>query len=206
MSVFRNLTPHPIIVFRLDCSVPLVTLQPEPVAFRLPEVDTAVANVGLSIQHGPPAERSQQINYPDGWDETGLYYLSVPVVSRRFEDPASALPPEGSTDPQLPFPVPVLWVVSLPALMAMRAAGCTRKDIVAPDTGGGPYGAVRDERGNIVGVRRFVYLAPSPEDEAVDVTFGTRDNGRDKEYPVDVWLKANKPEPPKYPLVNVRPS
>lgn len=203
MSVFRNLTPHPIVVFRLDCSVPLVTLQPEPTPFRLPEVDLAVANVGLPIQHGPPAERSQQINYPDGWSEDGNYYLSVPVVSRRFEDPAASLPPESTSDPLLSFPVPVLWVVSLPALMALRAAGCTRKDVVAPDTGGGPYGAVRDDKGNIVGVRRFVYLAPSPEDEAADITFGTRD--RDKEYPVAAWLKANLPEPPRYPLGNVKP-
>lgn len=204
MSVFRNLTPHPIVVFRLDCSVPLVTLQPEPTPFRLPEVDLAVANVGLSIQHGPPAERSQQINYPDGWSEDGNYYLSVPVVSRRFEDPEAALPPESAKDPLLSFPVPVLLVVSLPALMALRAAGCTRKDVVAPDTGGGPYGAVRDDKGNIVGVRRFVYFAPSPEDETADVTFGTRD--RDKEYPLEAWLKANLPEPPRYPLVNVRSS
>lgn len=194
--VFRNLTPHPLVVFRLDCSVPLCTLKPEPVPFRLPEKDLAVSKVGLAIQHRKVEERSQAINYPDGWSEDGNYYLSIPVVSRQFDDPAALLPPENSGDPDVPWSCLVVWVVSLPALMALRAAGCVRRDVVAPDTGPGPFGAVRDAEGNIVGVRRFVHLMPDSES-----TF----NPGSWEWPAETWNAAN-PAPPKYPLVNVRPS
>jgi len=47
-------------------------------------------------------------------------------------------------------------IVSLPALMALRQAGIqVRAIVVAPDTGAT---AIRDERGQIVAVRRFITM------------------------------------------------
>ena len=49
----------------------------------------------------------------------------------------------------------VVYIVSLPVLMALKGAGIHRKDFVAPDTGSG---AVRDEKGRIRGTKGFVRL------------------------------------------------
>lgn len=51
----------------------------------------------------------------------------------------------------------VCWIVSLPALMGLAAAGLSRPDIYAPDTSAG---ALRDQDGQILGVEGFVQLAP----------------------------------------------
>lgn len=58
---------------------------------------------------------------------------------------------------ELPLPERgVYWVVSLPALMGLKAAGFNRPDVYAPDTSAG---ALRDEAGQILGVQGFVQLA-----------------------------------------------
>lgn len=47
------------------------------------------------------------------------------------------------------------YIVSLPLLMGMKAIGIFRSDCVAPDTG---KGAVRDEKGKILGTTGWVVL------------------------------------------------
>lgn len=47
----------------------------------------------------------------------------------------------------------VIYIVSFPVLQALQG---TRSDVVAPDTS--PQGAVRDEQGRIIGVKRFQVL------------------------------------------------
>lgn len=82
--------------------------------------------------------------------------LEIPLVETRFGDI------EG-----LPAPEPgVLYVVS--ALAAQAAVAQGRVDVVAPDTG--PESAVRDENGNIVGVRRFTRPSGPPGLEAVSTS------------------------------------
>ena len=49
-----------------------------------------------------------------------------------------------------------VFLVSVLVLQALKQRGIERNDVVAPDTG--PESAVRDEKGNIVGVRRFMVL------------------------------------------------
>ncbi|MDI3329088.1 MAG: hypothetical protein QJR06_11090 [Alicyclobacillaceae bacterium] len=67
--------------------------------------------------------------------------IEIPLVETRF----------GGIE-GLPDPEPgVLYVAS--ALAAQAAVAQGRVDVVAPDTG--PESAVRDDNGNIVGVRRF---------------------------------------------------
>jgi hypothetical protein len=91
------------------------------------------------------------------WEDSENYAFAVPIVSRDFEEV------------DLPEEQPgVCYVVSLPALMGLRAAGNDRRDVVAPDTGSGPYGAVRDERGQVIGCRRFVVLGDLPQGYARD--------------------------------------
>jgi hypothetical protein len=47
----------------------------------------------------------------------------------------------------------VIYVVGWPVIQAMIDQGITRDDVVAPDTGRGS--AVRDQNGNILGVKQF---------------------------------------------------
>jgi hypothetical protein len=51
-----------------------------------------------------------------------------------------------------------IYIVSLLVLQALRARGVERSDVVAPNTGPGPHGAVRDSEGRIIGVRSFIVL------------------------------------------------
>jgi hypothetical protein len=51
-----------------------------------------------------------------------------------------------------------IYIVSLLVLQALRARGIQRNDVVAPNSGPGPNGAVRDEQGRIIGVRSFIVL------------------------------------------------
>jgi len=54
------------------------------------------------------------------------------------------------------FDEDVVAIVSLPSLISIRQAGIqTKATIVAPDTGAT---AIRDERGQIVAVRRFITM------------------------------------------------
>jgi hypothetical protein len=43
-------------------------------------------------------------------------------------------------------------------LQALQAKGVKREDVVAPNTGPGKFGAVRDNQGRILGVRSFIML------------------------------------------------
>lgn len=57
----------------------------------------------------------------------------------------------------LPAPQPdTVYIVSTLVLQALIDAGISRDDVVAPDTS--PASAVRDNAGNIIGVRRFQVL------------------------------------------------
>jgi len=52
----------------------------------------------------------------------------------------------------LPEPKPgVVYIVSIIVLMALKSKGIVRNDVFAPDTS--PDSAVRDEKGNVVGVK-----------------------------------------------------
>jgi len=48
-----------------------------------------------------------------------------------------------------------IYLVSLPTLIALKAQGVRRIDIVAPDTG---RGAIRNDKGQVVAVRRLLSL------------------------------------------------
>ena len=54
----------------------------------------------------------------------------------------------------------VTWLVSLPALLGLAAAGVIRPDIMAPDTGSG---ALRDASGTVIGASGFVSFVLPPE-------------------------------------------
>jgi len=59
----------------------------------------------------------------------------------------------------LPAPMPgTVFIVSLLVLQALKAQGVNRGDVVAPNTSPTSLGAVRDEKGQIIGVRSFVTL------------------------------------------------
>ena len=65
----------------------------------------------------------------------------VPVVKTEFKEIIG-----------LPKPHPgVIYIVS--TLVAQAAAKLGRRDVIAPDTS--PQGAVKDENGRIIGVKRF---------------------------------------------------
>jgi hypothetical protein len=54
----------------------------------------------------------------------------------------------------LPEPQPgTVYIVSTMVILALRAKGIRRNDVVSPDTS--PESVVRDEKGNIIGVKRF---------------------------------------------------
>jgi hypothetical protein len=69
----------------------------------------------------------------------------IPVVTKRYR--------LGELPPMLPG---VYYLVSLPTLMGMAAANVQRQDFLAPDTG--PKSVIRDERGQVVGVRQLMRL------------------------------------------------
>ena len=52
-----------------------------------------------------------------------------------------------------------MFIVSLPVLMNLKAKGNKRQDIFCPDTG--PDSAIRDKKGQIVAVKRFLCLNPN---------------------------------------------
>lgn len=55
---------------------------------------------------------------------------------------------------RLPEPVKdTIFIVSQLVISALKAAGINRPDVVAPDTG--PQSVIRDEAGQILGVKRF---------------------------------------------------
>lgn len=85
--------------------------------------------------------------YPDWMWESPLGIM-VRTVNRTFEAPE--LPPEAKD---------TIYLVSLPALMGLAAAGIQRSDIYAPDSGSG---CVRSPDGQIWGVSALVKLGTGP--------------------------------------------
>jgi hypothetical protein len=72
----------------------------------------------------------------------------VPVLKTEYGDVENLPAPQENT----------VYVVSLLVLQALKAQGVSRTDVVAPNTGPGPLGAVRDQQGRILGVRSFIVL------------------------------------------------
>jgi len=72
----------------------------------------------------------------------------VPVFKTEYGDIEGLPEPKENT----------VYVVSLLVLQALRARGVERNDVVAPNSGPGPHGAVRDSEGRIIGVRSFIVL------------------------------------------------
>lgn len=68
--------------------------------------------------------------------------MGVPLVTQSYDEIQGLPEPEEGT----------LYLVSLVVRQAAREQG--RTDIISPDTS--PQGAIRDEQGRIVAVRRFV--------------------------------------------------
>ena len=163
----KNLTPHAI-VFHL-AGGGTATLAPEPIALRLEETDTAVSKEWIQGEGGvfPNSVGNTRV---EGWEPEGIHQLALPVVKRTYSAPGN-----------LPAAEPgVLLVVSLPALMGLRAAGCDRRDIVSLDTGPGPFGAVRNEAGVVVGSKALLVIGEFPEG-----LYGGEG------WPVETWLEAN---------------
>lgn len=78
-----------------------------------------------------------------------VFPLDLRGISARrvaYDLGAVALPPEENG---------VRWIISLPALLGLRAAGCKRSDLCAPDTS---KGAIRNERGEIAGTTGIIFL------------------------------------------------
>lgn len=160
---FKNLMPHPITIFRMDGDGPLCSFAPEPRPFRLVEADKTVVHDWIENQlFGDNLHLGN-------WRPEENYCLFVPVVDRAYD--LSSLPPEEEK---------VCYIVSLPALMGLRAAGVTRTDLVAPDTGPGPYGAVRDDKGVVIGCYRLVSIGGSPTDHKDQIPFE-----------ISKWVEAN---------------
>jgi hypothetical protein len=146
---FINLTPHPVNIYRRDGQGVLMRIDPEPSPLRLEEADMMVTDPALDLGSPPGRENRHALG---NWEPEGNYGLSVPVVQRSYSAPA--MPPAAEK---------TIYIVSLPALMGLRAAGEARADIVAPDTGPGKWGAVRDGSGNVVGCYRLCAIGPLPE-------------------------------------------
>lgn len=146
---FVNLTPHPVTIYRRDGEGVLARIDPEPESLRLAEADESVIHAAIDLGRSG-------VNRHDiaNWYSEGNYGLAVPVVLRQYSAPL--LPPPADQ---------TLYIVSLPALMGLRAAGELRRDIVAPDTGPGPWGAVRDEKGNVIGCYRLCAIGALPKSD-----------------------------------------
>jgi len=105
-----------------------VSIPPSGKIFRLDELDEPASSVAVKV---------------DGEDVE----VEVEVVRRSFRV---------TNFEELFEKEDMVAIVSLPALIALRQAGIrTRAMIVAPDTGAT---AIRDERGQIVAVRRFITM------------------------------------------------
>jgi hypothetical protein len=144
---FVNLTPHDVTLYRLDWrfyqehSHAILARWPKSESpLRLPECDLTVARTWIE---------SDALRAGGNWFECrwyqGNYTAEVSIVERRLEITSLPEPVQGR-----------LYIVALPVLMVV---GHNRPDLVAPDTGPGAFGAVRDGDGNILGIQRFVSFA-----------------------------------------------
>ena len=123
----------------------MVTLLPEPESLRLEETDLRVSKEWIHVGKN---------TIVGNWEPEGNVQLALPIVKRTYSPPPSLPDPEDN----------ILLLVSLPALMGLRASGCNRADIVSFDTGPGEFGGVRDDHGQIIGCRRLVTIGEFPAD------------------------------------------
>jgi len=127
-----NCTPHDIVVYDDDGKTVIVTI-PRSEPIRLKEIDEEAGEIKII-----DTERS----------------IRIPLIARDFVCP-SITPPDDGDGGGDGFEV---YIVSLPMLMmlALKADDLPRSVLfVAPDTGSG---AVRDEKGQIIGTKRFITL------------------------------------------------
>ncbi|MBW2671852.1 MAG: hypothetical protein JRD89_00370 [Deltaproteobacteria bacterium] len=108
---------------------------------------------GEIVARFPPSGYVARLTCEDRPDSTArLYDCDLPIVVRIFGEP-EGLPPEDLLDEDQTH----IFIVSLPALQAVTETVARNYDraiiVVAPDTG--PT-AIRDEKGQIVAVRRFI--------------------------------------------------
>jgi len=73
---------------------------------------------------------------------------NIPLIKVEYGDVEGLPEPKENT----------IYIVSLLVIQALTARGVQRSDVVAPNTGPGPHGAVRDSEGRIIGVRSFIVL------------------------------------------------
>jgi hypothetical protein len=131
-----NATPHAIVVFPPD----------DPSRVRAEGrkfYDTETGREVVPLLVIPSSGQVLQMEEKDeGGDLLVLNDVEIPVALRLFEIPP--IPPE---DPE------TVWIVSLPIAQAWAREYVAPRNVFAPDTGSG---AVRDEKGNIVGTRRLI--------------------------------------------------
>ncbi len=116
----------------------IVNLTPHPINIAVKD--------GRTIEIPPSGKSLRLLEVDEPTDPVLIGNDEVEVVKRSFSLPENF--------PELDDP-DVIAIVSLPVLMALRNRPIAAR-IVAPDTGSG---AVRDEKGNIIAVKRFVTLA-----------------------------------------------
>jgi hypothetical protein len=131
----RNLTPHPLVIFPPNAP-PRVRVEGD----RFFHPDTGEEIRPLVVIPPDPAGplRMEEIN--EEGDPVRIGDVEVPVTLRLFRVPE--LPREGGD-----------IIVSLPVAQAWAHIHGAVSGVYVPDTGSG---AVRDERGNIVGTRRLI--------------------------------------------------
>ena len=159
-----NLTPHPIrFLASWYCWIGDPTEAPDPYVQEHTNAMTAAgseergAMQWVTVEPSGEPYRLAEADEPGDWTDLNFGPVILDwmpetqtgvvagVVTRKLK--AGKLPPRAEG---------VTYIVSLPALMGLKAAGQSRKDIIAPDTG--PT-CERDKKGQIIGVRGFVRLA-----------------------------------------------
>jgi hypothetical protein len=100
---------------------------------------------GNEVLRVPPSGITARVNPTE--NQVG-YINGVPVYKVTYGDIQNLPEPQENT----------VYIVSQIVLQALQAKGIQRQDVVAPNTGPGPMGAVRDQQGRIVGVKSFIVL------------------------------------------------
>lgn len=143
LGYMRNLTPHDINLMLEDGDLLAIPKSGEP--FRLMEQDQEGNN--------PLIVRRRLVH---GRDLPSPAWISEKEQECACQGPQHGVPGEaGACQCGKTYFWPVLYIVSLPALMGLAAEGVCRGDLVAPDTGAT---AIRNETGQVTAVRRFVRL------------------------------------------------
>ena len=102
----------------------------------------------ISVYSGDDSGDEVSHTYPPSGETLRMNLIPVQsdfTTTYRLDE--TCVPPDDLTQ--------VIYIASLPYLLALHAMGINRNDIVAPDTN---TQAVRDEKGEIIGVRGFMRL------------------------------------------------